>query len=295
MPSRQRTLPPERNCRVLSSRRLNHEAVLLELLSPEIVAEAVPGQFVMLTTPAGFLRRPLAICRVDRDRQSFFVGMQAKGPGIAALMEAEHGDEISTIGPLGRPFDLQGYARVIAVGGGTGVYPLLMLLEQAASRRMVTDCVLGFRQRSNLVLEDAFRAVAPDLLLASEAGDLDVHGTVLDALERLLDGPGEAEAAEVEEGPTVRHAQRRAGEGRTLIACCGPDAMMRAVAGLARERGFDCQVSLEARMACGYGVCRTCACRVRHAEQPQGWTYDRVCHEGPVFAAEAIIWEGETP
>ncbi|MDI9499028.1 MAG: hypothetical protein QM270_11175 [Bacillota bacterium] len=263
----------EQTALVLANVRLSTAAVLLELRLPETAAAARPGQFLMLANRRTYLRRPLAICAVDHDRRSVSVAMEAKGAGIRDLMNLVHGDEITVLGPLGRGWRYTDYQAVIAVGGGTGVYALPTLLEAARAARIATACVLGFRERSRLVLEDRFRAAADTLLLASEKGGLDVAGTVLDGL-RALD-------------PALlgRHAP-----GQVLVACCGPAPMMRAVAAWAAERGFACQVSLEERMACGFGVCRTCACRVR-AGAGDGWTYERVCCEGPVFDAADIIWE----
>ncbi len=261
----------EQTALVLTNVRLSTAAVLLELRLPEMAAAAEPGQFVMLANRRTFLRRPLAICAVNHHRRSISVAMEAKGAGIRDLMDLAHGDEITVLGPLGRGWRHAGHHAVIAVGGGTGVYALPTLLEAARESRLDTICVLGFRDRSRLVLEDRFRAAADTLLLTSEAGDLDVAGTVLDGLRAL--------------NPEL--LGRRAPE-RTLVACCGPAPMMRAVAAWAAERGFACQVSLEERMACGFGVCRTCACRVREGD---GWTYERVCCEGPVFDAADIVWE----
>ncbi|MDI9469550.1 MAG: dihydroorotate dehydrogenase electron transfer subunit [Bacillota bacterium] len=261
----------EQTALVLTNVRLSPVAVLLELRLPEMAAAARPGQFVMLANRRSYLRRPLAICGVNHDRRSLSVAMEAKGAGTRDLMELAHGDRITVLGPLGRGWRFSDFDAVIAVGGGTGVYALPTLLEAAQAARQNTICVLGFRERSRLVLEDRFRAAADTLLLVSELGGLDVTGNVLDGL-RALD---------------PRLLQRHAPE-RTLVACCGPAPMMRAVADWAAQQGFACQVSLEERMACGFGVCRTCACRVRTDD---GWTYERVCHEGPVFDAADVIWE----
>jgi dihydroorotate dehydrogenase electron transfer subunit len=62
--------------------------------------------------------------------------------------------------------------------------------------------------------------------------------------------------------------------------------MMRRAAELALGAGAGCEVSLENRMACGYGVCLGCAVPRREAG------YALVCREGPVFDAQALRWEG---
>ena len=68
------------------------------------------------------------------------------------------------------------------------------------------------------------------------------------------------------------------------IYCCGPDAMMQAVARIATMQGIDCEVSLENTMACGFGVCLCCI-------TPTDRGNERVCVEGPVFNTKRLIWK----
>jgi dihydroorotate dehydrogenase electron transfer subunit len=73
-----------------------------------------------------------------------------------------------------------------------------------------------------------------------------------------------------------------------LWVACGPEPMLKAVAGLAAERGIPCDVSLETPMACGLGICFSCVTRVKTSD---GWDYKRVCVDGPVFDAGQVVWE----
>ena len=60
------------------------------------------------------------------------------------------------------------------------------------------------------------------------------------------------------------------------------------IASICRDASVDCQVSLETPMACGIGICFSCVVKT---EQPDGdWDYKRTCVDGPVFAAEKIVW-----
>ncbi len=71
-------------------------------------------------------------------------------------------------------------------------------------------------------------------------------------------------------------------ENPDIVYSCGPVPMLKAVAALVRPVPHF--VSLEAYMACGVGVCYGCAV-------PVGEDYQRVCKDGPVFAADLIRWE----
>jgi dihydroorotate dehydrogenase electron transfer subunit len=71
--------------------------------------------------------------------------------------------------------------------------------------------------------------------------------------------------------------------GETVIAC-GPNMMMRALCGVVPEK-FPVHLSLEERMACGMGVCLGCSIPTASGNR-------KVCHDGPVFERNEIIWEG---
>ena len=69
--------------------------------------------------------------------------------------------------------------------------------------------------------------------------------------------------------------------------------MLAAVARLAAQRGIDCQVSMERRMACGIGVCQSCAveCRVEGSDET---VYKLCCQDGPVFDARTVVFSSPT-
>ena len=70
------------------------------------------------------------------------------------------------------------------------------------------------------------------------------------------------------------------------IFACGPTAMLKVVAALARRLKLPCQVSLEEFMACAVGGCAGCTVEVR---TPDGPAMKRVCVDGPVFDAYAVF------
>ncbi|RPJ83554.1 MAG: dihydroorotate dehydrogenase electron transfer subunit, partial [Acidobacteria bacterium] len=83
-----------------------------------------------------------------------------------------------------------------------------------------------------------------------------------------------------------------AGLGDYMKACssnlnfytCGPEPMLRAVSTFACMQGIPCQVSVEARMACGFGVCLGCSVSTRDGNR-------LACSDGPVFEAGELIWD----
>ncbi len=121
----------------------------------------------------------------------------------------------------------------------------------------------GARCRDDLLLLDELGKMGVTPVLTTEDGSMGARGLVTEPL---------AEALEM-------------GAGR--VCACGPEGMLRAVAGLCHGR-IPCLLSLEARMGCGYGVCLGCVVSIR---EEGGRAYKRVCKEGPVFDGEAILWE----
>jgi dihydroorotate dehydrogenase electron transfer subunit len=107
-------------------------------------------------------------------------------------------------------------------------------------------------------------------MVATDDGSSGFHGLVTDCfLEWLKENKPSAE--------------------ETIIYSCGPEAMLKKVAEIAKERNIDCQVSMERRMACGIGVCQSCAveCRVEGSNET---IYKLCCEDGPVFDAQEVVF-----
>jgi len=234
--------------------------------SPEIAEAGKPGQFVNIRCggPDAYLRRPISICRIDRERGTFDIGVQIRGKGTAALSRLREKEPIDVMGPLGKGFSLKTEDRRIAVvGGGIGVFPLLQLLvEHPASGK---TALLGFRSRNQVVMEQDFREACQELLITTDDGSYGIGGVVTSLLEKKL---GE--------------------KAFDRVFICGPTPMMKRAVTICRERNIPCEVSLEQRMGCGIGACLVCACKTRLNED---WDYAHVCKDGPVFGGEEVIFD----
>ena len=73
-----------------------------------------------------------------------------------------------------------------------------------------------------------------------------------------------------------------------VIYACGPTPMLRALKTYAEEKGIECWLSLEERMACGIGACLACVCRSKEVDDHSNVHNKRVCKEGPVFLSTEI-------
>ena len=234
--------------------------------APRIAAAAKPGQFVMAACSSGLdplLRRPFSIHRVQPDGlvQILF---KVVGRGTALLAQARPGEMRSLLGPLGRGFSLPITGRLLLVGGGLGIAPLLFLAERWLERipaPVPPVILLGARTSSELLapLVAEFTVLGCAVESATDDGSLGHHGQVIDLLPTHL-------AADCQ------------------VAACGPFPMMAAVAARCRSANIPCQVSLETHMACGLGACL--GCTVHGADG----TYRHVCKHGPVMSATEVAW-----
>jgi dihydroorotate dehydrogenase electron transfer subunit len=188
------------------------------------------------------------------------------GRGTTLLAEAEPGQSLSIVGPLGRGFPIEpGGGPALLVGGGSGIASLYELAAALSRAGRPVELVLGARSAADLIGRDDFAALSGvSLVCTTEDGSFGRRGRVTEPLEEWLD---------------------RSASDATVFAC-GPTPMMRVCAELAQARGARCLVSLENPMACGFGVCLGCA-----APRREGG-FSLVCRDGPVFEASEIAWEG---
>lgn len=247
--------------------------------SPELAACAKPGQFVHVLCGSLYdplLRRPFSIHDADADSGLISLLYEVRGRGTALLAEKLPGEILDVLGPLGNGFVLpeSGDQPVLLVGGGMGVAPL-KFLSRAIIGSIGADCLsfnFGARTAEMHVCLEDFRCACPDaesrLSIATDDGSLGEHGFVTDLLAKRVNGLSEPKSA--------------------LVYACGPTPMLRAVARIAKEHDLACQVSLEAKMACGVGACMGCVIKVRSGDD---FRYVRVCKEGTVFDAHEVIWD----
>lgn len=250
----------------------------LRLECPEIARLIRPGQFVMLRLPQTndpLLGRPFALYDTWHDSSGMPSALDIVYLVVGRLTEQlcslSAGSLLELWGPLGRPFpDFDGAGQVVLVAGGIGqtpfpAYTRWLLGERGygalPARRQVDKVVLyyGVRTAQRVAGLEDFRSAGAEVRLASDDGSVGWHGSII---ERL--------AAERPDGPLVG---------------CGPEAMLQALARLARRWERPCFVSLETPMACGIGACFSCVTRIG---TKGSWDYRRVCVDGPTF--DAAVW-----
>jgi len=235
-----------------------------EILCPEVAELSKPGQFVHIKIDGLTLRRPISICEIDRKNGSLRIVFEIRGQGTARLTSLNVGDNIDIIAPLGNGFTLPDNIdpcrRVILVGGGIGVPPLLGI---AKIMRENATAVLGFRSYDKIILAGDFKRTEAHVITCTDDGSVGIRGSVIPTLSAEL-AKGDVDA----------------------VYACGPEPMLRAAIAECAEAGVKSEVSLEQRMGCGVGACMVCACKIRLGGAEKNL---RVCKDGPVFRGEDVI------
>jgi dihydroorotate dehydrogenase electron transfer subunit len=253
--------------KISENRGLGGGYYVLRLAGCASLGQAKPGQFVMIRGAWGrdpLLPRAFSLLAVGPGGTADILA-KTVGRGTALLERALPGAELDILGPLGSSFpEPQSDTTDLLVAGGVGLPPLYMQAALAADRRQVarSEMLYGGRGGEDLVLLQEMQAMGLGLFLTTENGAVGTKGLVTRALEARL---------EHHRGAPVR------------VMGCGPNAMLWAVARLARDKGVPCFISLEEQMACGIGVCLGCAIPAR--SRP----YRYVCSNGPVFDAADVL------
>lgn len=248
-------------CEIVIKRELAPGIFEFMVRNSFIASGAQPGQFVHILVPGKTLRRPISICDVLPGVGMFRLVIEVRGEGTAVLASTEVGQSFDLLGPLGHGFQLGDPAKpAVFVGGGIGTPPLLFAARHYGINATV---LLGFRNKSAVILKDEFKAAGCRIMIATDDGSEGHHGLVTDLLPDYLAGKTSA------------------------VYACGPMPMLKTVASAAAQAGVPCQLSLEERMACGVGACLGCAVKVRRPDGSEGYLH--VCKDGPVFDAKDVM------
>ena len=230
----------------------------------------VPGQFVMIKARDAFLRRPFGIARLKEGNLE--ICYKVVGKGTISLSKVQPGEEIRLLGPIGKGFAIDTSGTAVLVAGGYGIVPMIGILT---SSHLVGErgekgvhLFYGAKQRNRLLYLEELNGLIIDLHISTEDGSYGEKGLITDAIGKFLNAGGLAR----DKRPVTIYA-------------CGPHAMLREVRAIyLKNKGpiTNCQLSLEAYMGCGIGVCLGCVVKNVDGE------YVRVCRDGPVFSGDEI-------
>ena len=248
---------------------------------PKELADAAERQIL--------LRRPFSFAdvRAEKNKTTVEILYGVAGPGTLRMTTLSRGDSISVIGPLGRGFWVpEGKKTALLVIGGMGAGPLLYLakvlsenypkIEVTAFAGAKTKLELPFERRLDEVSQGLgfsiaeFAKYGAKSFIATDDGTAGFEGTAADCFSQWL------------EKSSLKSEN-------TIIYSCGPEAMLKQISEIAKKRNIDCQISMERMMACGIGLCQSCAveCKTNGANET---IYKLCCKDGPVFESREVVF-----
>lgn len=238
---------------------------------PEELADTAQRQII--------LRRPFSFCDVtppsdDSEQACIEILYCVVGPATLRMTTLKAGVSVSLIGPLGNGFSIpDGKKNALLVAGGMGAPPLLHLAKILKNdhQDMTITSMIGARTANALPLgAEGFSQYTSTQLLATDDGSAGSGGFVTHHLEEWLRGNKNASAD-------------------TIIYSCGPEPMLAETARIAAKYNVPCQVSMERLMACGIGLCQSCAVETKTVDKDKT-VYKLCCKDGPVFDSGNVIW-----
>jgi len=248
----------------------------MDIESPPIAQNCRPGQFVMVRplpdTTDPLLGRPLAIFDTRPDAGVFSLLFTVAGRGTAMLSEIKSGDTVAVNGPLGNWFNFDSFDQIAAIGGGTGFAPLHFLVLAAREKGKKAFLIVGART-DDLLPDIEMLHDKEGAFCATDDGSFGKRGTAVDAFMECV--------------------QNRLVILDKSTGCftAGPLPMMKALHAQTSKLNLSLYVSMEARMACGIGVCRGCIIPAAKEHPEYGFMHRAVCKDGPIFKSSDIAWD----
>lgn len=249
------------DCQILTNEKISEKYYLIKLKGDKTIKPASAGQFFMLQTKdkSTLLRRPISLHYVNKEEKILEFYYEVKGKGTEEFSRLKTGDTMNIQGPLGHGFTTNiKNENIIVVGGGMGIAPMKLLIEELSKYNNVTF-ICGGRDKNALKILKNMNLINIETIETTDDGSLGIKGNVTIPLKEII---------------KKRKIDR--------IYTCGPHIMMMAIKNIAELENIYCEISLEERMACGVKACVGCSILTKQGMK-------KVCHDGPVFDSKIII------
>ncbi len=234
-------------------------------IATDLANDAKAGQFICVypKDKSTLLPRPISICEVNLEKEAMRIVYRVAGAGTKEFSAYQAGDSIEVMGTLGNGFPVEEAVgkKVMLMGGGIGVPPILELAKRIAGQDGEKQIVVGYRDDKLFLKEDLVQY--GKVYVATEDGSCGTKGNVLNAIA--------SEGLEAD-----------------VIFACGPMPMLRAIKAYAAQKGIKAYISLEERMACGVGACLGCVVKTKEVDHHSHVHNARICTDGPVYDAEDV-------
>jgi len=252
---------------LIKSKNLGRGSYLFEMTGCSKIKSIRPGQFIHIRLPHTdiYFRRAFSIYDVDMERGTISILFKVFGRGTALMTGLKTGTRLDILGPLGNGFKIPSKKMlVVLAGGGVGMPPLYFLAKRLMEKnydKKQVSFFYGGVTKDDLVELARIKKMGINVYTSTDDGSSGYHGFVTGAIEKNIDLTDKS----------IR------------IFACGPEGMLKAIDRLALANNVLGQLSLEAPMPCGIGICLGCIMPLREGGNT------RVCREGPVYNIGEVL------
>ncbi|MEJ6951575.1 sulfide/dihydroorotate dehydrogenase-like FAD/NAD-binding protein [Natronospora cellulosivora (SeqCode)] len=234
----------------------------VQVKAPLIAKKTKAGNFIILRIDEVGERIPLTVADHDEESGLISIIFQEIGHTTKKLGTLEVGDYIQDIvGPLGNHLDIEGYKKVICIGGGSGTALLFPKVKAFHENGAEVISISGARNKELVILEKELQEISNKVYITTDDGSYGHHGFVTDILKNLLEEENDID----------------------MVVAIGPVPMMRAVVNLT-PKNIKTIVSLNSLMVDGTGMCGGCRVTI-------GGETKFTCVDGPAFDGHQVDFE----
>jgi ferredoxin--NADP+ reductase len=234
----------------------------MQVEAENVCHHALPGEFVIVMAHETSERIPLTIVAYD----SKTVTLVYQIVGFSTLELSRLSDNLfSIVGPLGNKsiyvdnFDYIKNKRILFVGGGVGIAPILPQVKYMYEHNIKSDIIYGAKSKSYIIFEDELNKYVSKLYITTDDGTYGSKGLVTDILSNIIDD-------------------------YDLIITIGPVIMMKYVTEIAIKHDKEVIVSMNPIMVDGSGMCGACRLLV-------DGTVKFACIDGPEFDGSKVDFD----
>ena len=242
--------------KILKNEKISPNSYLMEVIAPDVIAKAIPGQFVIVMGKNDSERIPLTIYDIEKDSNKLSLIYQVIGASTEELTTIS--DELfAVVGPLGKPSEIcanpDDYKgrKIVYVAGGVGIAPVYPQVKLLKEKGFEVDVIYGSREKDLLLIRDKIESVARKVFYATDDGSFGEKGFVTSILEREINN-------------------------YDLCVAIGPIIMMKNVCDVTKKHNIQTIVSMNPLMVDGSGMCGACRCEIEGKPK-------FACIDGPEF------------
>lgn len=252
--------------KILKNEKISPNSYLMEVIAPDVIAKALPGQFAIVMAKDDSERIPLTIYDYDKEKGILSLIYQVIGASTEELTTLKEKEEIyAVVGPLGRPNEICANPdefkgkRIVYVAGGVGIAPVYPQVKYLKEHGFAVDIIYGSREKELLLIRDKAESVARHVFYATDDGSFGEKGFVTNILEREINN-------------------------YDICVAIGPVIMMKNVSELTKKHNMKTIVSMNPIMVDGSGMCGACRCEVDGKPK-------FACIDGPEFDGHKVDFD----